>query len=109
MVFAEFVDITFPAALNIFFFPENIRVVAGFLDVLRKRFQTNSFNTLDQALTLDQFAQTLTVLSFFYLPILDSFDIFLDFIIWLFNLDKRHEQGTHLRTVKNRRFGSNKN
>jgi hypothetical protein len=104
--FSEFVDVTIPAAFNLFLFPEDVGVVARLLNMLRHRLDIGHFEQLLESLAFDQLTETFAVLAFFHPPIPDAFDDFFDFVVRLFDLDKGNQQGAHLGTVEDRGLGA---
>jgi hypothetical protein len=71
--FLNSLNVTIPAAFNFVFFPEDVGVVARFLNMLRHRLDAGHFEQLLESLTFDQLTETFAVLAFFHPPIPDAF------------------------------------
>ena len=106
MIFSKLIDIPCPAAFNLFFFPEDVRVGTRFFNMLRNGCNVRNFEHFLEALTFNQFAKTFTVFAFFHPPVPKVLKDFLDLVIGILAGDERDEQGAHLGAVQDRGLGA---
>ncbi len=106
MVFAEFVDVARPAALDLVFLPEVVGVGPLLFDVAGIRRDPGDLQQRLEALALHQLTQPLAVLAFLHPPVPDLLDDFLDLLVGRLGLDERHEQRAHLGAVEDRGLGA---
>ena len=92
MVFSEFVNITVESAFDFLFFPEDVRIVTRFLNMLGYRLNIRHLEQFLEALPFHEFAKPFAVLSFFHPIVPDAFNDFFDLVVRLFNLDKRNQE-----------------